>query len=136
MWTAAGIIFMLLAFGTIAAVNYYGTPDWAPIEKPTFGIGQAGLELDFPRSEQATETTASGTEIFTMRGTITNSSRDTVAVPPLLVVLRNEREAIVFNAQVAPPRAQLGPGESMTVTEAITDVPRSARIAEIGWAPN
>ena len=34
-----------------------------------------------------------------------------------------------------PPKRSLAPGESVTVNEAVTDVPRSARFAEIGWKP-
>ncbi len=138
MWTAAAAIFALLAFGTIAAVNFnlIRLPDWAPFSQPTFGIGKSDLELDFPAAEQRTETLPSGTEIFRARGTITNNGRETVDVPPLRIVLRDERERIVFDWNVAPPRSSLAPGESMTVTEAITDVPRSARFAEIGWSPN
>ncbi len=136
MWTAAAAIFALLAAGTIAAVNYYGMPDWAPFNRPVFGIGQSDLELDFPAAEQRTETLPSGTEIFRARGTITNTGRATVDVPSLRIVLRDERERIVFDWNVAPPQSQLAPGETMTVTEAITDVPATARFAEIGWAPN
>ncbi len=136
MWTAAAAIFALLAAGTIAAVNYYGMPDWAPFNRPVFGIGQSDLELDFPAAEQRTETLPSGTEIFRARGTITNTGRETVDVPSLRIVLRDERERIVFDWNVAPPQSQLAPGETMTVTEAVTDVPATARFAEIGWAPN
>ena len=31
---------------------------------------------------------------------------------------------------------RLAPGESMTINEAVTDVPKSARFAEIGWKPD
>jgi hypothetical protein len=29
----------------------------------------------------------------------------------------------------------LKPGESVTINEAVTDVPKSAKVAEIGWKP-
>lgn len=138
MWTAAAAIFALLAVGTIAAINFnlVRLPAWAPFSQPVFGIGQSDLALDFPAEQQRTETLPSGTEIFRARGTITNQGRETVTVPPLRIVLKDERERIVFDWIVTPPQSSLAPGESMNITEAKTDIPRSARFAEIGWSPN
>ncbi len=138
MWTAAAAIFALLAVGTIAAINFnlVRLPAWAPFSQSSFGLDQPNLVLDFPNENIGMETLPSGTEIFQARGTITNQGRETVNVPPLRIVLRDERERIVFDWIVAPPQSTLAPGESMNVTEAKTDVPRSARLAEIGWAPN
>jgi hypothetical protein len=75
MWTIAVAIFALLATGTVLAVNYSGLPlpDWLPLQRPTFGIGQPGLELDFPREEQRSEMLDSGEKIFRVRGTISNT---------------------------------------------------------------
>jgi hypothetical protein len=56
-------------------------------------------------------------------------------VPTILIVLRDAREQIVYSYEVAPPKRTLAPGESITVNEAVTDVPKSARVAEIGWKP-
>lgn len=136
MWTAAAAIFALLATGTVVAVNYYGLPDWLPIQRPTFGIGQPDLELDFPPSQQRTEELGSGEEIFRVRGSITNTGRETVSVPSLLVVFRDERDKPVGNWVVAPSKQQLAPGETLNVTEAIADIPATADAAEIGWSPN
>lgn len=138
MWTAAAAIFALLAVGTIAAINFnlVRLPAWAPFSQPVFGIGQSDLVLDFPADQQRTETLPSGTEIFRARGTVTNQGRETATVPPLRIVLKDERERIVFDWIVNPPQSTLAPGESMNITEAKTDIPRSARFAEIGWSPN
>ena len=54
-------------------------------------------------------------------------------MPPILVVLRDARDRIVYSWEVQPPKRTLAPGETVTVNEAVTDVPRSARFAEIGW---
>ncbi|MEM9501475.1 MAG: zinc-ribbon domain-containing protein [Pseudomonadota bacterium] len=136
MWTAAAAIFALLAIGTIAAVNYYGLPDWAPFNKPTFGVGQPNLELDFPATQQRIETLETGEEIFRVRGAITNSGRETTSVPSLLIVFRDERNKPVGDWLVVPSRGELAPGESLNVTEAIADIPAAANAAEIGWSPN
>jgi len=135
MWTLAAAIFALLATGTIVAANYYGLPDWAPFSKPTFGMGQPGLELDFPPEQNRSETLDNGEAIFRVRGTISNSARETMAVPNLLIVFRDERDRQVANWVVTPAKGRLAPGETLNVTEAIADIPPAAVFAEIGWAP-
>lgn len=135
MWTAAAAIFALLATGTVAAVNYYGMPDWAPFSQPTFGIGKPDLVLEFPAAEQREETLETGAEIFRVRGKITNVGTETMAVPRLLVVFYDERERAVFNKVVTPAKDELAPGESLNVTEAISDIPENADEAAIGWSP-
>ncbi len=136
MWTAAGVIFAILAFGTIIGVNYWGLPDWVPVEQPTFGVEEPDLLLDFPADQQDRRTLPNGTEYFGASGTVTNIGRSTINVPSILIVLRDERGRIVYNWEVVPPQSQLAPGATMTVKEAVTDVPRSAKIAEIGWKPS
>ena len=49
--------------------------------------------------------------------------------------MRDDRERKVYEWVVRPPKSELAPGESVTINEAVTDVPRSAKIAEIGWKP-
>ncbi|UAB79627.1 zinc-ribbon domain-containing protein [Erythrobacter sp. SCSIO 43205] len=136
MWTIAGFVFAALATGTVVAVNYYGLPDWVPVERPTWGMEQPGIELDFPEHEQRTEVLASGEEIFQVRGTINNVGQESVDVPSLLVVFRDEREKNVYSWVIVPSKRELAPGESLNVTEAITDIPPAAQAAEIGWSPN
>lgn len=136
MWTLAALIFAALAGGTVAAVNYYGLPEWLPFNRPTFGIGRPGLELDFPAGEQRTETLDNGDTIFRVRGAITNAARETLSVPNLLVVFLDPRDRPVGDWVVVPAKRDLAPGESLNVTEAIADIPAGAAAAEIGWAPN
>jgi hypothetical protein len=35
-----------------------------------------------------------------------------------------------------PNKRELAPGETITINEAVTDVPKSAKSAEIGWKPS
>ncbi|MGY6550461.1 MAG: MJ0042-type zinc finger domain-containing protein [Erythrobacter sp.] len=135
MWTLAAAIFAALATATIVAVNYYGLPEWAPFTRPTFGAGKPGLELNFPAEENRSDTLNNGEVIFRVRGAISNEARETLAVPNLLIVFRDERNRQVANWVVAPAKRELAPGETLNVTEAIADIPPSAVFAEIGWAP-
>jgi len=135
MWTLAAALFALLATGTAIAVNYYGLPDWLPIERPTFGVGQPGLELDFPASEQRKEPLENGEPIFRVRGTITNTASETLDVPNLLVVFSDQRERNIGDWVVVPSKRRLAPGETVTVTEAIANIPPGAAMVDLGWAP-
>ena len=136
MWTYAGIVFALMVAALIAAVSYWGLPAWVPVSRPTFAAGQADLQLDFPADRQERRQLPDGTEYFGASGTITNIGSMARNVPPILIVLRDGHDRIVYSWEVYPPKRSLAPGESMTVNQAVTDVPRSAKVAEIGWKPN
>src|SRR5690606_29499509 len=72
LWTWAAAIFALLAAGAIAAVSYWGLPEWVPVSRPTFAMGQADLQLEFPPDQQERRQLPNGTEYFGASGTITN----------------------------------------------------------------
>ena len=105
------------------------------ISRPTFGLKQPDLVLTFPADKQDRRTLPNGTEYFGASGTVRNVGRETRNVPPILIVLRDARDRIVFSWVVTPPQPTLAPGETMSINEAVTDVPRSAKFAEIGWKP-
>ena len=133
--TWAGAIFAAVALGTIAAVSYWGLPDWVPVERPTFGVADPDLQLDFPPDLQERRTLPNGTEYFGASGTITNIGTSTRTVPSILIVLRDGRGRIVYTSEVAPPQRTLAPGETVAVNEAVTDIPRAAREVQFGWKP-
>ncbi|GGD63531.1 thioredoxin [Erythrobacter arachoides] len=133
--TWAGAIFALVALGTIGAVSYWGLPDWVPVERPTFGVADPDLQLDFPPELQERRTLPNGTEYFGANGTITNIGTVTRTIPSILIVLRGSRDRIVYTSEVAPPQRTLAPGENVAVREAVTDIPRDAREVQFGWKP-
>ena len=133
LWTMAAAIFALVAFGAMAAVAKYGLPDWAPLSRSTFAAGPSDLVLDFPPSRQDRRTLPNGTEYFGVSGRITNMGKQRRAVPTLLIVLRDANNHIVYSWEVTPPKSVLAPGETIPVIEAVTDIPRAAKYAEIGW---
>jgi predicted Zn finger-like uncharacterized protein len=135
LWMIAAILFALVTVGAIAAVAWYGLPSWAPLSRNTFAEARPDLVLDFPPGRQERRTLPNGAEFFGASGSITNIGKVRRSVPVLLIVLRDARDRIVYSWEVVPAKRQLAPGESVTVNEAITDVPKSARVAEIGWKP-
>ncbi len=136
LWTYAAVIFAAFAMGAVFAVSYWGLPDWVPISRPIFGLGQSELVLDFPPGEQDRRQLPNGTEYFGASGTVTNVGKVTHKLPPILIVLRDGRDRIVYSWEIAPPQRTLAPGETVTINEAVTDVPKAAKFAEIGWKPN
>jgi hypothetical protein len=139
-WTQIGtygaVAFAIATLGLTAAVAFGGLPDWLPIPHPTFQQAQPDLKLDFPRTRQDRKPLPDGTEFFSVSGTISNIGAQSRPVPSLLVVLRDRRETIVYAKEVVPAKRQLAPGETITVNEALTDIPKSAAAAEIGWKPD
>lgn len=136
LWTWAAAIFALLAAATIFAASYWGLPEWVPVSRPDFAVADPALQLDFPVDQQVKREMPNGSEYFAINGTITNTGSTTRPVPPIRVVLRDARERMVFESEVVPSQRTIGPGESIGVTEAFLDVPRAARVAEIGWKPS
>ena len=139
LWTAAAVAFALLAAVLIGAVSIWGVPDWVPRlslgVRPTFGVAEPDLVLEFPPERQDRRTLPNGTEFFGASGTVTNVGQTNHKVPSILIVLRDGRDRIVYTWEVRAPKSALAPGESVTINEAVTDVPRSAKVAEIGWKP-
>lgn len=127
-------VFAVLALAAVAALSTLGVPSWLPMDKPLFGT-DPGLTVEFPASEQERRTLPNGAEFFGARVVVKNETRETKPVPPLLIVLSDARERVVYSWELMPPQRTLAPGEAMTINEAMTDVPKSAVYADIGWAP-
>lgn len=133
MWTWAAAIFAILALGIVLAVSYLEIPDWVPVEQSGFATVQPELELNFPQDQQERRQLPNGTEFFGASGTITNTSDTDQSVPTILIELLDGKERIVYSWVVTPSKSNLAPGEALPVDVAVTDIPRSARFADIGW---
>jgi predicted Zn finger-like uncharacterized protein len=136
LWTIAAVLFALSVGGLIAAVSWFGLPNWLPVVHQTFGSARPDLELSFPPEKQDRRTLPNGKEYYGASGTVTNVGKDVREVPPILIVLRDAKNQVVYTWNVMPPKDVLKPGESETINEAVTDVPKNARFAEIGWKPD
>jgi predicted Zn finger-like uncharacterized protein len=138
--TAAAAAFAILALAAIAALQLSDRgllfATLASASEPGFGAERPGLELDFPADEQERRVLPNGTEFFAARGTITNVGTDTATVPPVLIVLRDERERVVYSLEVAASKERLLPGESVDINEAVTGIPGNAHFADFGWVPD
>jgi predicted Zn finger-like uncharacterized protein len=138
-WTRIGTIaagvFAVVTLSLTGAIAWFGLPDWVPIPRQSFTHSEPDLQLDFPRKRQDRKPLPDGTEFFSVSGTISNIGSEIRYVPSLLVVLRDDRERIVYEKEIVPPKRKLAPGEVVTINEALTDIPKSSAAAEIGWKP-
>jgi predicted Zn finger-like uncharacterized protein len=136
MWTIAAVAFALTVAGLAGAAWYYGLPRWLPGAAQTFGADRPDLVLSFPPEKQDRRQLPNGTEYFGASGTVTNTGKDVRALPEILIVLRDSNDKVVKTWDVPPPQDELAPGESVTINAAVTDVPKAAKVAEIGWKPD
>ncbi|MEZ5742710.1 MAG: zinc-ribbon domain-containing protein [Sphingomonadaceae bacterium] len=135
MLMIAAAIFAVVLLGLTVLISRFGLPDWLPGGTSTFAEAQPDLVLDFPANRQDRRTLPDGTEFYGASGTVTNVGDQERSVPSILIVLRDERDRVVYSWEVVPPQRRLGPGESVTINEAVTNVPKSAKVADIGWKP-
>jgi predicted Zn finger-like uncharacterized protein len=135
LWTIAAAAFATSVAALIGAVAWFGMPAWLPVQHQTFSTNHPDLELTLPPERQDRRTLPNGTEYFGVSGTVTNVGKDVREVPPILIVLHDAANRVVYTWNVIPPKDVLKPGESETINEAVTDVPKSAKFAEIGWKP-
>jgi predicted Zn finger-like uncharacterized protein len=129
----ASIVVVLIALSVAAAVAIGGLPDWAPVRHAGAAEPHEDLVLDFPEDRQDRKRLPGGTEFFGASGTVRNTGARTRYVPTIRIVLRDDAGKEVYSWDVVPPKRELAPGESMPINEAVTDVPRTAQRADIGW---
>lgn len=131
----AGVVFAIVALGSIAATAWYGLPDWLPFGQQSFAEEQPGLKLDFPAKQQGQRELADGTSYFQANGTVTNTSTQSRTVPTIQVKLYDARGTEKFIHEIRSPKRILAPGESVSINEAMANVPKGAVRAKFGWKP-
>lgn len=134
LWMIGAVAFALVASGAAVAIQTFGLPGFIADYSLPFAEVEPDLVIDFPPKKQERRTLPNGTEYFSASGTIRNLSQRAQDVPPMLVVLRDAQDRVVFNWIINPPVERLEPGQSADFRQAMVDVPRSATSAEIAWA--
>ncbi|ESZ88312.1 MAG: zinc finger/thioredoxin [Blastomonas sp. CACIA14H2] len=134
LWMIGAVAFALVASGAAVAIQTFGLPGFIADASLPFAEVEPDLVIDFPPKKQERRTLPNGTEYFSASGTIRNLSKRAQDVPPMLVVLRDAQDRVVFNWIINPPVEKLEPGQSADFRQAMVDVPRSATSAEIAWA--
>jgi hypothetical protein len=133
IWTIVAVAAAALMLAATAAISVWGLPA---------GIG-SGLSFAKPRGtalqivDHKTQRSrmASGNELLTVTGRITNPSAEPQRVPALRAELRDAGGRTIYGWVISAPVPQLAPGASATFNSAEVDVPQGAKAVNISFAP-
>lgn len=125
MWTLLAVVAAVLMLGGVGALLAFGPPDVAQ------RLGLAN-ERGVPLIITSTRTPerrpmASGNELFSVSGRITNPTDQPQPVPDIHANLLDAQDRIVFAWTIARPVATLAPGASVEFNGAVLDVPKNAK---------
>ena len=133
IWTIVAIVAALLMLGATAAISYWGLP--AALGS-RFAFAKApGTALQIVDHKTQRSRMASGNELLTVTGRITNPSAEVQRVPALRAELRDAQGRGIYSWTISAPVAQLAPGASATFNSAEVDVPQGAKAVNISFAP-
>lgn len=126
MWTMAAVAFALFIAAAMATLWYLGTPNIG------FGGGKEP-DLIIQPNEGYTDIKEDGTPYVIASGAIKNPTAQTLAVPELLVTLKDASGRAVYSFNIKPKVRSLAPGGRVEFSQMELDVPRSAKQTVIGW---
>jgi hypothetical protein len=118
MWTIAAGVFAALMFSGVAAVSWFGVPNVIA------GSDVSPFEIKGTAQRQ---NLASGNELLTVSGRITNLTDKVQRVPQIRAELRDSQDRGVYRWAISAPVTELGPRQSATFNSAEVGVPRGAR---------
>lgn len=125
-WTIGVILFALLASAAGGALWYYGPPGWAVNLGLAPSREEPQLLFYLPKPPERRKL-PTGEEYFAFSGRIVNSSDEELAVPPIVVELRDAQGRLVFSWMTKADKARLKPNDEARVSESRLDIPQSAR---------
>jgi predicted Zn finger-like uncharacterized protein len=128
LWTALAILAALVMTGAIAAISWFGLPQ---IDWPNSASGSP-IRIEGSAEKRRL---ASGNELLTVTGRITNLTGEVQRVPQIRAELRDDRERPVYDWSISAPVAELQPRQSATFNSAEVDVPRGASKIKLSLGP-
>ena len=118
MWTIASIVFAAMMLSAVAAISFFGFPNLAA------GSDVSPFEI---KGNAQRQNLASGNELLTVSGRITNLTDKVQRVPQIKAELRDSQDRGVYRWAISAPVTELGPRQSATFNSAEVGVPRGAR---------
>ena len=118
MWTIFSIVFAAMMLSAVAAISWFGFPNLAA------GSDVSPFEIKGTAQRQ---NLASGNELLTVSGRITNLTDKVQRVPQIKAELRDSQDRGVYRWSISAPVTELGPRQSATFNSAEVGVPRGAR---------
>ena len=117
--------------GAFAAIQVFGMPRLGQ------GLGipvNAVNALDITGQAER-QPLASGNEMLTVRGEISNQTEEVQRVPQIRAELRDAQNRVVYQWSIAPPVRELGPRGRVTFDSAERGIPRGGRTLNLSFGP-
>jgi hypothetical protein len=130
-WTIIAIIAAVLMVGAVIAIRYFGLPRIGQqIGIPVQTVNALAISGQAERRRLA-----SGNELLTVRGEITNQTDEVQRVPQIRAELKDAQGRTVYDWSIAPPVRELQQRGRVTFDSAEMDVPRGGRTLSLSFGP-
>ena len=130
-WTIIAVIAAALMVGAVIAIRYFGLPQIGQrIGIPVQTVNALAISGQAERRRLA-----SGNELLTVRGEITNQTDEVQRVPQIRAELKDAQGRVVYDWSIAPPVRDLQQRGRVTFDSAEMDVPRGGRTLSLSFGP-
>jgi predicted Zn finger-like uncharacterized protein len=128
MWTIASIVAAALMLSAVAAISWFGFPNLsAGAEESPFDVKPIG--------KPQRQALASGNDLLTLTGRITNLTDKVQRVPQIQAELCDSSRRVIYSWSISAPVTQLGPRQSSTFNSAELNTPRGAVSLHLSTGP-
>lgn len=131
MWNLIAIGAAALMLVATAAISLFGVPHFGK----DLGLQQAASPLTIESGLPERNKLASGNELLTLSGRITNPTDQVQRVPQIKAELRDANKRSIYSWAISPPVSELQPHQSATFNSAEVDVPLGARDVHLSFGP-
>ncbi len=131
LWTILAIAAAALMIGAFAAIQVFGMPSLGQ----SFGIPVRAVNALDITGQAERQPLASGNEMLTVRGEISNQTDEVQRVPQIRAELRDAQNRVVYQWSIAPPVRELGPRGRVTFDSAERGIPRGGRTLNLSFGP-
>jgi flagellar basal body-associated protein FliL len=122
LWTLLAVAAAVVMLSAVAAISWFGFPELGG--RLAGGAGASPFEIKGSAQRQEM---ASGNELLTVTGRITNLTGKVQRVPQIRAELRDAQGRSVYSWSISAPVSELQPRQSATFNSAEVDVPRGAK---------
>jgi predicted Zn finger-like uncharacterized protein len=126
MWTMLSIVAAAVMLSAVAAISWFGFPNLAA------GAGASPFEI---KGSAQRQTLASGQDLLTVTGRITNLTDQAQRVPQIRAELRDAQDRAIYGWSISAPAPMLGARTSASFNSAEVNVPRGARKLHLSAGP-
>lgn len=131
MWTILVILGALIMLGAVAFIYSRGLPELsarlnlASDRAPALAISGTATPEQLPTDKL----------LLTVNGQVRNLTQEVQRVPQIRADVVDGQGRSIYSWSIAPPVAQLNPGETATFSSASSDVPPGGRNLSLSFAP-